>query len=223
MVRKSSRRSKWKPRRMGKSSQVMTKQIFPDKYITKLRYHQNVSIDAGVTHLPTSFLFRANSIFQPPEAVADHQPMGADELEALYRFYVVTSSKITVVFSNTSAASSQMCTIGLRSNSTPITNADTLIENDNISYGVISPDGSGSSVRMLKKTFNAGKFFGIRDPTDTNELNALFTANPSKQAFYHLTCYALGAGINPTQINADVTIEYTITATSPIAMVESTA
>jgi len=213
--RRFRRRRKWRPRKMRSGTTVMTKQVFPNRYITTMRYHQNVTLDAGIDHLPASVLFAANNITQPPQAGADHQPMGHDELSGIYNRWVVTSSKIIAVFSNTNTASTQMALITLRDNTVKLTDADRLIENKNVSYGIIDPVGSGNPTRKLTKVFNAGKFFAIKDPTDDDGLVTLFTATPGILAFFHLSVYGLGAGINPTQVNIDVTITYTVTLTSP--------
>lgn len=218
--RKNRRRlaKRWRPRRMRRPTTVMTKQVFPNRYITKLRYHQNIKIDTGVSHIVTNFLFHANNINKPPVVAVDHQPMGHDNLAQIYAKWVVTSSKITCVFSNTSTVSAQMCSISTRDNTVQVTNADRLIENKNISYGVISTGDSGGNVRKLTKSFNAGSFLSVRDPTDDDSLIAFFNANPTQLVYYHIGVYALAEDINPAQVDVDVTIEYTIVAFEPVPM-----
>lgn len=66
-----------------------------------LRYIQTgLNLDAAAS-IPAKYYFRANDLFDPDYTGTGHQPMGFDQWMTLYNKFTVTSSKIKVVFNNT--------------------------------------------------------------------------------------------------------------------------
>ena len=99
-----TKKKNFRSRRTARRQQPMLalgRSPIPDKSLVKLRYCQRCAINpaAGVTN---SYLFRANSLFDPDLTGTGHQPLGFDEWAKFYRRYCVLGSKITVQAINVS-------------------------------------------------------------------------------------------------------------------------
>lgn len=80
--------------------------IIPDRIRVSLPYSINgVPMGNNVGTL-TSYLFRGNSVYDPDYTGAGHQPLGYDQLSALYEAYQVIGSSIVARFFSTLATNS---------------------------------------------------------------------------------------------------------------------
>jgi len=70
---------------------------FPDVLRTKLQYCDVVQLAASAGS-PGLYQFRMNSLFDPDYTSTGHQPQWFDQLSAVYSYYRVLKSKITVTF-----------------------------------------------------------------------------------------------------------------------------
>jgi hypothetical protein len=73
----------------------------PNNFVTKLRYHDSVPINAA-NGTVAGHVFRANSPYDPDYTASGHQPRYFDQIMPLYDHYQVLGSKITVKFINNS-------------------------------------------------------------------------------------------------------------------------
>lgn len=70
-------------------------QAFPDILKVKLRYNARVAI-LSASGVMANHNFRVNSVYDPDATYAGHQPLGVDNLFALYDRVLVTGVKYTV-------------------------------------------------------------------------------------------------------------------------------
>lgn len=70
------------------------KQMLPDRLVNKLKYvvHQAIPLSAGAGELT----YRANGMFDPEFALGGHQPLGFDQMTAIYDHFTVLNSSIRV-------------------------------------------------------------------------------------------------------------------------------
>ena len=69
---------------------------FPDSRLTRHRYCDNINLYQALPGTPEFYLFGANNGYDPDHSGTGHQPMGWDEMAAVYGTYAVVGSKITV-------------------------------------------------------------------------------------------------------------------------------
>lgn len=158
-----------------------------------MRYRTWIALDPATAGALGYYVFRANSIYDPDYSAAGHQPMGYDQLSALYAHYVVLSSTIVARYRHFEATDKYLAVTGvlLSSSYTPVTNLwTTLVEQPrdvcSSQYSDSATSTSGQPLLSLRgPVYNAKKFFGVKDPQDAaSTIGASVTTNPSDGAYF---------------------------------------
>lgn len=202
------RRRTTKRRRRRKGT---LKNIVPDKHVVRLRYVQQISLDAATGGVNT-WVFRANSCFDPDFTGTGHQPLGFDQWSEFYDHYNVIGSKCTAQFIATgvnSATDGSMVGILLKDSSPAITSSPSAImEQTGSGYSILTGQNA-TGTKTIRKGYSARRFFGLKDVADNRNLvGASVLANPVEDAFFHVYHTALNAGGNPRPVDVVVTIEF---------------
>jgi hypothetical protein len=182
--------------------------------MTYYDYAQQLSSAAGFC---ASRFFIANGLFDPDISGTGHQPMGFDQMMALYTTYQVVRSTITV----TAAAESNGCAVGiyLSPDTTAITDPIRLIENGLMRVVHLSMATEPGSNRMASVSLscNVPAYFGRRGPRATlndDNLSGTAAANPFEGVYFGVVawCFYSSASI---VIDYDVLLTYDAIFTEP--------
>lgn len=160
----------------------------------------------------------ANSIYQPligtPNTTA-LEPSGYTQWNTFYNDYCVTSTTIKVWFtSNGSSSQTNAGMVGvLLSDSSTVSGVSTdpcILMNDPKSrYKMMGTQASGHEQAIVKHSYSAKKFFGVKNTIDNREeLGAGFGNHPAEGAFFHIFMYC--NNVTATSLPA-VTMWYQIT------------
>jgi hypothetical protein len=152
----------------------------PGSVRVKLRYAQYFTLNSGVGTI-ASQAFRANSCFDPDYSGVGHQPMGFDQLAALYDHYTVLKSSIKLYAPDNF---NESCATGiyLGDDATSYTDLPSMVEqyNSKVVYAV-----GMAKVWTVSHSYDAAKFFGIKDPTDNHDtIGARTNTNPTDGAYF---------------------------------------
>lgn len=193
-----------------RSTAYQPRAAIADSQLVKMRYGGIVNPDAGAGS-SASWVFSANSIFDPDRTGIGHQPLGHDEWANFYDHYVVIGSRITVRFmpnGDTALTNSSLCSITLEDDATASTTIPSLIERTGAVIGYMgTADGKGSVT--LRKGFSAKKFFNKADVRDNSQLGGkLGVSNPAEEAYFHINVSAVDGVTNPAAVECAVLIEY---------------
>lgn len=196
--------------------------IQPTRKRVRLVYNELVSINPDNTGLISSHVFRANDLYDPNYTASGHQPMGFDELCAMYNHFTVVGSKIDVTVCPVSAAISGQWGVGLFDNATATSAvaADQLLEcgRAGMMPRIASYETRNYSSHCRRK-FSLRRFFNTRDVfSDKFQCNA--SASPLEQAYYHLWYSSVGNN-DPGNLNFNVHIEYLVYCHEPKMMDQS--
>lgn len=195
------------------------------KCMAKLRYVDYISIDppaAGVA----SYVFRANSLYDPDAGAGGHQPMGFDQLMARYDHYTVVGSRIKVQYMPVAAASSVPGLMGvLLSDSggrvAAATSISHLLEHPGrgsvANTGVFLP--KDQNARVYRK-FSAKKFFGKKQIVGDYLYRGTASSNPSEDVYFEVY-HATVNGNDPANANFLVEIDYIAVFTEPKPLAQS--
>lgn len=203
-MRRAARKAAAVKRNPFKRTLVRMPTSFPQKIITKMRYAETTRLDPTLGS-PASYIFSANSIYDPNVSGVGHQPYTRDEYANLYSYYRVLKSRISATFIPTvsGAAGSAVCGIAIHPDTTTVSSFDTIRETKGAHYKV-----SGADMNKVTVTngYNAKKMFAA----NMGNLNALMGTNPGEGAYFHVfVTNALSSGdLSPVDIV--VTIEYTV-------------
>jgi hypothetical protein len=134
-----------------------------------------------------------NSLFDPDTSGIGHQPVGFDQLMALYEDYVVYGVKYRVQFINPDASNDVIC--GVSSTDTINTNADArvYIENGQTEWALMTKQVGGKNFAEFSGYADLSKIHGFdyKQYINSQAFMGQATANPQDRAFLH--CWAAAA------------------------------
>lgn len=191
---------------------------FGKQFYTKLRYNEAHTFSAsGTANFASSYKMNLNSLYDPNETGAGHQPMGFDELMNIYEKYTVVGAKITVCYIGDTTVPS-VC--GLRlvdGNESSIVDKKKAIENGDSSWSYMTTANGGNNRLILKKNVNIKKFFGLASLVGNENYTKTASAEPQPDD----TCVAelwvapIAAADSHGRTLVDITIEYACVFTEP--------
>lgn len=187
---------------------------FPRSKVVKLRYVQQINLDAGASTL-VSRAFSCNGMFDPDFALGGHQPMGFDQWMSFYNHYTVIGAKCTAQFSGNSPVQIAPAYVGVivtaGANDLLATTQEEMWEQGRtkrpgIAGFVGTSDRRGAGGKIHTKTFSHKKFFGV-PVAGQSQYRGNDATNPSEQAWFQIYASAIG-GNDPGVLSVLVTIEY---------------
>lgn len=200
---------------------------FADKYKFNMRYVQAGALDPSATNFAIQ-TWCLNALYDPDTTGTGHQPMGFDQLAALYGRYLVTGAKITTTFESRSVNANQTAMVGMtvHENATfyPSTLGDVskLVEQGKTIYKYLGTSTSGRSVTTLTRKVSMRKEFQVKDLIgNIEEYGALTSAAPSNGLF--CTCWAVSPDgtDDPIAVNWLTKIEFTGCFIEPLLLGQS--
>jgi len=165
---------------------------FPDTLRTKLQYCDVVQLTASAG-TPGLWQFRMNSLFDPDYTGTGHQPQWFDQLSAVYSYYRVLNSKITVSFcpnnvSDTEANDKGPYIVGITVGTGSFSAAGypALLEDGNSVNSVIVDKQGANNKATLSNTFYPRRDIGV-DAME-GDLRAAVGSNPTLVSFANVWC-----------------------------------
>lgn len=185
----------WPYRGMG-SNQIYDP--FPAQMRVRMRYCATITLTPTLG-VADHYLFRANSIFDPDQTGAGHQPYGHDTYAAIYNHYQVESS--TCVITPLENADG-VIGISLTDDTTVNANFDTIKETKGTA---MKPMGANGVPMNVVQYYNRNQIF---NPAQAND-KANFGANPAEVSFFHVWATAKDSTASDT-FTIQVAISYLV-------------
>lgn len=196
-LRKSSRRFQKPGRRLP----------LPITFRRTLRYMEaGLALDPGVAGVAADNVFVATGLYDPNLTGGGHQPMGFDQLMAMYNNYTVIGAKVQVTFSNNDATYPQFVGITLTKESTAVASGMQQIEQGETTWAMLSPSTGSKSVATLTKGFSTKRMHG-GNVMGEDTLAGTASANPNSNWYFHVWADP-NNGVNTSSVYAHVIIEY---------------
>lgn len=223
--RTSSRPRRTKRSRVSRPRRIpRLPNIIPASKIVKHRYVDTVVLDPNVS-VPYSYVFRANSVFDPDYTSTGHQPLGFDQWKVFYDHYNVIGSKITATFITEASNGAVACAhvgIILTDSVTAIPNTSLIMEQGTSRYTLVTSANAQQVSRPVKAFYSPKKFFGIKDIGDNrNMLGAPMNNNPPEDAYFQVYAAPLTSELDVFMLRAVVTIEYLVQYTERKPLLQS--
>lgn len=180
---------------------------FPNSIITQLRYCDYMQLNS-TSGASTSQLYRANGIFDPDYTNVGHQALYRDAYAAIYDYYTVLGSKMTVTFQSRSATLGFI--VGLQGSDTPTltSTVSTWMEQNNGVHTIIGPQNSGSKTLFI--TYSPTENLGSDVKDDNSSLTAVGSDPGSGQAYYFGILAAVEDAVSTGQVTVMIEVEYTV-------------
>lgn len=193
----------------------------PIQRSARLRYSEIITMTSTSGSL-ASYVFRANSVFDPDFTSVGHQPMGYDQWAGMYNHYVVLGSKIVCrVVEDAAGTSTNPGIVGVfldDDTTLPYSTPNSFIEADKGSYKLLSPISDSTSI--ISTSFSAKGFFNLTNVKDNLlRVGANVVSNPLESAEYQIWYATVNATTNTIAVQC--TIDYIVLFNEPKAGVES--
>lgn len=177
--------------------------VFPPKIIKVMRYSTSISLSsaAGVV---TTYVFRANDLFDPDFTSTGHQPMGFDQIMTWFNHFCVLRASIRVTFKNRNGTSTPTCCIRQDAASTPIAVIDRIVELGGCVLGTLNFFGQEGGNMVLSLNLDVRRLQGVSisaitaDPT----LRGDAATSPTEVTYFHVAIWDTQA--NTGSVLADV-------------------
>jgi len=156
--------------------------IFPRKLRQTLTYCEQFPVTLNaVAFLTTWHTFRANGLFDPRFAIGGHQPMGFDQLMAIYSKYTVVGAKMTLrVCGATQTYNNGTFGINIRDPvAAAVTTSEAAIESQ---YSTYNTFGYLQDTKSVTLNFDGPKYFNANDIVDDDTLSGTLTTDPARIA-----------------------------------------
>lgn len=180
-------------------------------------YREDVNLSADFSpNVIGNHVFRINSIYDPNQSGAGHQPMGYDQWGNYYNRYVVDEVDIKVTFRSSAVGNNKYvtCGINLDKNTTLFSNTyvDAQCEHQSGKYvNTLSP--ADQSTAVVKGKYVRKSFFPDKPATDADQI-AQFGYNPTDTAF--LQVWMGSAAALTSAITATVELTFHATLIDPL-------
>jgi len=196
---------------------LVRKELLPPRFVGKLRYVETIKLDPIAIGI-ADVVFRANDLYDPYFAIGGHQPLGFDQMMALYKRFHVIGCKVTVKFASsdqTSLDSTTICGVYISSDPTLLTSVNTVIEQPGCRWSYAQ---LGSSIRALTAKYSTKKQQGITNLMDNHELSGSASASPSTSFtdFIHVFVATPPGIADSAPCTACVQIDYLAVFSDPI-------
>lgn len=212
--RKKKRTYTRKKESIYQMSSVNKSNPFPKRFKTKLRYEQQINMNAGLGAVATH-IFRASSLYDPDWSGTGHQPRYFDEIMPLYDHFTVNFSKITVMAVNTG---NPAYIVGVRvsDQATAVSKINDLIENRDSTWKIVGHQYTDRSIANISKTFSYKRDIGISVPMAAAEnCRGTIAQNPNENGYFLVTVGAYDTAIDLGDVPLRIMIDYTVTFTEP--------
>lgn len=195
--------------------------VFPSTIVKTLRYSTSFGIGAAVG-APSTYIIRANDLFDPDFTGTGHQPMGFDQLMTWYNHFVVLKAKIVCTFRNQQATCGVAAGIRVDGSSTALTVIDRIVEDGAITYDTLDPKGVYGSIKTMACTADIGKLQAVSRSAMTSDPNLRGDAgtSPVEITYFHVLCWDASAAAT-SSVFCDVVVDYVAQFMEPRDQIES--
>ncbi len=175
--------------------------LFPiHRYYTGQLYFDGAATLTGTSGTVASYVFIANGLYDPNVTGTGHQPMGFDQMMAIYEQYTVVRSTITVEFNNTSTFPVRAY-LYLAPDTTALTNTAGIVENGLVKHVSLAAAGTAGCLKRLSLNCDVARYFGRRSQRELlDDVNLFGTAaaNPTEGVYFVIAIQDFNASATAT-------------------------
>lgn len=167
-----------------------------------MRYSDSTFLTA-TSGAVTTYVLRANDLFDPDLTGTGHQPMGFDQMMVFYNHFCVVKSKLIVTFRNTTSGTSPTVCIRQDASSTPITVINRIVEIGGAAFCYLDTAFGRGGEESLNLSINIPRLQGLTlqntlaDPT----LRGDAATSPTELTYYHMQVWDSRAVTSVVQLD----------------------
>lgn len=184
----------------------------------KKAYHRYVEmfldLNPGAAGVPATYVFSANGMYDPNITGTGHQPLGFDQLAAIFDKYTVIGSKIKVSFINFEGTYENMVSLYVSDDPVPSTSMQQMIEDGACKYTTLTPTTGSRTYATLTHQASIKKLSAVKNIMDSADLFGYSGANPVNQ-WYWILCAQPNHTTDTANVRIAVQIDYIAIWTDP--------
>lgn len=217
VYRKKNFKRKWRfnkrkryNKRFGKVSRVVRRgQVFPDSYFCKLKYEQTLNMKPFVAAPISRQLISGNGIHDVDISGLGHQPMGYDQITALYNSWKVYASSIKVQVMTVGSGAAYFSKFSLYPTLNSSIDLD-LDEAGETPYGrsTFVSDRDGGNKNFLSNFMTTKKIYGQKSIDPDPSFTGAVGSNPSALWYWILDMTTIDGSTNIGDIYVNIKVKY---------------
>lgn len=218
--RAMAKKAKNARRRIATKTRVVqpfsTAPLLPSSRVARLAYNELVTVTEASVGAGATYTFSLNSLYDPNSSGTGNQPVGFDQIMAMYGQFRVLSSKVKVVFSNSGTVNNLVGMFGTFQPAFPANPAAWPCQ-PNGSVAALENTAGRSTTTVVKK-FDIPSVLGLKRAQYMDDMDFVGTAsgNPTRQAYVVLWIRSLGASAGAAYLN--VSMEFEVQFSQPLPL-----
>lgn len=176
---------------------------FPDRLLTKLRYHDvlDLTSTAGVL-VQTGF--RWNSTFDPDYTNVGHQPMYRDTYAGIYDQYAVVRAAARITFTSKVASDVMFVSVNTDDDTAWASTVNQIAEQSHAVSTTLAPLSAGASQHTFNISWDCQRILNI-DPFSSELYKTAVGSNPTEVSF--LVCSIAGLAGATGTVTMEIVLE----------------
>lgn len=157
-------------------------------YGTKRVVHRYASPAYALAHATTAAgvgVFSANGLYDPDISGVGQQPLGFDQMSAMYHRYTVINAQIRVVFSGTTTETRKHIVGVTALRSTSVQSRKYYMEGHS-SWDILPQSNITDDTREVMLSVSIPQFFGVTKIMSEKDLSGTASNNPIQQLYFHV-------------------------------------
>lgn len=223
---RTGKRRRYSRKRRGRRNRRIPRALVPATKIVRLKV-----VDVGIRDYSASsnlqgYAYSIMNVYDPLAGHGTAQPLGFDQLAALYKRGVVLGLRVTLRIHNQSNVSMLVGITPMKENmgSTLLTEHEHYMEAAGTRSLLLSPE---MDVRVLTASVSTRRHFAVSKLKDAEDLHFLLSGTgPTRDAYVHLWAQPTNTGVTPTEgtdkVEFVTTLEYLVLLSDPIIPSRST-
>lgn len=191
--------------------------------LVRHRYLENLGLNTN-SGVATTYTFLLNSAYDPNHTGTGHQPLGYDQMAAIFQKYTVVGARVNVRVWNRDADEYVGFAIYFSEHASPLSSGiQGLLEQGALKYVILPPSTTGGGGRS--HTFSAKvsmkKFFKVSNIMDSDDCRGTSTSNSVRPCFMHLIMWQPDGGLSNATGSAYVMIDQATVWSGPNTLGQS--
>lgn len=166
--------------------------------MVRSRYLENFALTTSLG-VAAHYVFAINSIYDPNFTGIGHQPIGHDQMSAIFQNACVVQANINMKCY--SRDGDEYLGFGIyfseySTNPLPTLSVQGMLEQGAMKWVLVPPSttGGGGTVRNLNASINMKKFFAIKDIISDSQYSSVANNNPARVVYMHVIMWQPDGG-----------------------------
>lgn len=196
-------------KRFAKASikQLKRGTIIPDRYFCRLKFNQTLDYRPTVANPTSRQLWRGNSAYDPDQTGLGGQPLGFDQIMALYDNYRIYASSIKIQIMPLSTGSGNFIKWSLYPSNTPSNDVSPDIGAEHPYAKSDFSASANQNFRTIRNFMSTKRILGYKNIMTNDNFIGTAGTNPTSQWYWILDYLTVGGvnNIDPGYLNVTIT------------------